>query len=260
MAMRKSTRDAYAPWIVLVSFFLLWEVLCRALNVHETVLPTPSAIVRAISDRSILETVLVHSWHTFLRTILGFGIGVFVGVVLGFVIGSSRFMYNAFYPLMIGFNAIPKAAIVPILVVWFGAGTLPAVVTAFLMCFFPVTVNVATGLATLEPELEDVLRSLGATRLDILLKVGLPRSLPYFFASLKIAVTLAFVGAIISEISASNEGIGYLVLSAGSSMRMGLSFAGLLLISIMAVAMYGLFAALENRMTGWATRGMQAGN
>jgi len=260
MAMRKSTRDAYAPWIVLLAFFVLWEVICRALDVHETVLPTPSAIVRAISDPSILETVLVHSWHTFVRTILGFGIGVVVGVMLGFVVGSSRFMYNAFYPLMIGFNAIPKAAIVPILVVWFGAGTLPAVVTAFLMCFFPVTVNVATGLATLEPELEDVLRSLGATRIDVLLKVGLPRSLPYFFASLKIAVTLAFVGAIISEISASNEGIGYLVLSAGSSMRMGLSFAGLLLISIMAVAMYGLFAALENRMTGWATRGMQAGN
>ena len=117
----------------------------------------------------------------------------------GIVIGSSRLAYAALYPLLIGFNAMPKAAIVPILVVWFGIGQPPAIATAFLLSFFPITVNVATGLATIEPELEDVLRSLGATQLDMLRKVGLPRSMPYFFASLKVAITLAFVGAVISE-------------------------------------------------------------
>jgi len=157
---------------------------------------------------------------------------------------------------MIGFNAIPKAAFVPILVVWFGIGTLPAILTAFLICFFPIVVNVATGLATLEPELEDVLRALGANRLDVLLKVGLPRSLPYFFASLKVSITLAFVGAVLSETVASNEGIGYLMMSAGSQMRMPLMFAGLIVISVMAMVMYELFAVLERRTTGWATRGM----
>jgi NitT/TauT family transport system permease protein len=181
-----------------------------------------------------------------------------VGLLLGFLIGSSRFMYKALYPLMIGFNAIPKAAFVPILVVWFGIGTLPAILTAFLICFFPIVVNVATGLATLEPELEDVLRVLGANRLDVLLKVGLPRSLPYFFASLKVSITLAFVGSVLSETVASNEGIGYLMMSAGSQMRMPLVFAGLIVISIMAMVMYELFAVLERRTTGWATRGMDA--
>ena len=125
------------------------------------------------------------------------------------------------------FNGIPKVAFVPILVVWFGIGTVPAVLTAFLISFFPIVVNVATGLATLEPELEDVLRSLGATKIDILWKVGLPRSLPYFFASLKVSITLAFIGTVVSETVASNEGIGYLMMSAGSSMRMPLVFAGL---------------------------------
>jgi NitT/TauT family transport system permease protein len=159
---------------------------------------------------------------------------------------------------MVGFNSIPKAALVPVLVVWFGIGTLPAILTAFVICFFPITVNVATGLATIEPELEDVLRALGANRWDVMIKVGLPRSMPYFFASLKVAITLAFIGSVVSETIAANEGIGYLMMSAGSQMRMPLVFAGLVVISVMAIAMFEVFAWLERRMTGWATRGMDA--
>jgi len=118
-----------------------------------------------------------------------------------------------------------------------------------------VMVNIATGLATLEPELEDVLRVLGARRTDVLFKVGLPRAMPYFFASLKVAITLAFVGTTVSEMNAANEGIGYLLVSAGSAMKMPLAFAGLVVIAVMAMAMYELFAVLEKRMTGWAHRG-----
>lgn len=145
-------------------------------------------------------------------------------------------------------------ALVPVLVVWFGIGTVPAVITAFLLAFFPIAVNVATGLATLEPELEDVLRSLGASRGDILLKVGLPRSAPYFFASLKVAITLAFVGSVIAETVASNQGIGYLMLQASSRFQIPLVFAGLLVIAVMGIVMYAIFAVIERRTTGWATR------
>ncbi|MBC7995158.1 MAG: ABC transporter permease, partial [Rhizobacter sp.] len=175
--------------------------------------------------------------------------------VLGMAIGSSPFLYSAAYPLMTAFNALPKAAFVPILVVWFGIGVGPAVLTAFLISFFPITVNIATGLATLEPELEDVLRVLGAKRWDVLIKVGLPRSMPYFYGSLKVAITLAFVGTTVSEMTAANEGIGYLLISAGSSMQMGLAFAGLVVVGAMAMAMYELFALIEKRTTGWAHRG-----
>ena len=113
--------------------------------------------------------------------------------------------------------------------------------------------NVATGLATVEPELEDVLRSLGASRLDILRKVGLPRSMPYFFASLKIAITLAFVGAVISETLASNDGIGYLMLQAAAQFRVPLMFAGLAVIATMGIATY-VFSPARSAWTGWATR------
>src|SRR5207248_2533834 len=197
-----------------------------------------------------------HAMQTFWTTMAGFALGVAVGLLLGFLVGSSRLMYTAFSPLMVGFNSIPKSAFVPVLVVWFGIGTVPAILTAFVICFFPITMNIAISLATIEPELEDVLRALGASRLDVLLKVGLPRSLPYFFASLKVAITLAFVGSVVSETIAGNEGIGYLMMTAGSQLRMPLVFAGLIVISVMAMAMYEVFAVLERRMTGWAMRGM----
>jgi NitT/TauT family transport system permease protein len=214
--------------------------------VKEMFLPTPDHVLRTTVNMAVDGTLWEHALSS-LQVVL-----------LGFVIGSSRMAYAAMYPLMTGFNALPKAAFVPILVVWFGIGVGPAVLTAFLISFFPITVNIATGLATLEPELEDVLRVLGAKRWDVLIKIGLPRSMPYFYASLKVAITLAFVGTTVSEMTAANEGIGYLLISAGSSMQMGLAFAGLLVVGAMAMAMYELFAVIEKRTTGWAHRGSNA--
>lgn len=247
--------EAWSPWILLVATLLLWQALCSAFNVSEFIFPSPARIGDQLLE--FRGEIAKHAWRTFWVTMVGFGIAIVVGVLLGFLIGSSRLAYAAIYPLMTGFNALPKAAFVPILVVWFGIGVGPAVLTAFLISFFPITVNIATGLATLEPELEDVLRVLGARRWDVLIKVGLPRSMPYFFGSLKVAITLAFVGTTVSEMTASNEGIGYLLVSAGSSMQMGLAFAGLVVVGAMAMAMYEFFSLLEKRLTGWAHRGSQ---
>ena len=250
--MTRRDKERYAPWLMLAVILLLWELICRGFGVSEFIFPAPSRIVSELWEYR--GTIAGHAWRTFWVTMVGFGISIVVGTLLGFLIGSSRTAYAAFYPLMTGFNALPKAAFVPILVVWFGIGVGPAVLTAFLISFFPITVNIATGLATLEPELEDVLRVLGAKRWDVLVKVGLPRSMPYFYGSLKVAITLAFVGTTVSEMTASNEGIGYLLISAGSSMRMALAFAGLVVIGAMAMIMYELFAVIEKRTTGWAHR------
>jgi len=249
--------EKLSPWLLTLAILIVWQGICTLFNVSEFIFPTPIAIAQALVQYA--KPIAQHAWQTFWTTMAGFAIGVAVGLALGVAVGMSRIVYRALYPLLIAFNSIPKAAFVPILVVWFGIGSLPAVLTAFLISFFPIVVNVATGLATLEPELEDVLRSLGAKRMDILLKVGLPRSLPYFFAALKVSITLAFIGAVVSETVASNEGIGYLMMSAGSSMRMPLVFAGLIVIGVMAMVMYEVFAVLERRMTGWAHRGSQAG-
>ena len=252
--MNKSV-ERFAPLILLVATLALWQLICMVFNVSEFIFPSPWRIVEQTIEHR--WTILGHAWRTFWVTMVGFGIAIVVGVLLGFLMGSSRLAYNAMYPLMTGFNALPKAAFVPILVVWFGIGAGPAILTAFLISFFPIMVNIATGLATLEPELEDVLRVLGARRWDVLTKVGLPRSMPYFYGSLKVAITLAFVGTTVSEMTASNEGIGYLLISAGSSMQMGLAFSGLVVVGIMAMAMYELFSVIEKRTTAWAHRGSQ---
>ena len=253
--MKQKQLERWSPFILLVVIVLIWEAITRGLGISEFIFPSPSRIWEQTLEHK--TTILGHAWRTYWVTMVGFGIAIVVGVLLGFLIGSSRLAYAAVYPLMTAFNALPKAAFVPILVVWFGIGVGPAILTAFLISFFPIMVNIATGLATLEPELEDVLRVLGAKRWNVLTKVGLPRSMPYFFGSLKVAITLAFVGTTVSEMTASNEGIGYLLISAGSSMQMGLAFSGLLVVGVMAMVMYELFSWIEKHTTGWAHRGSQ---
>ena len=254
--MNKKQAEIWAPWLLLLAILLTWQILCSALDVSEFIFPSPWRIwTQFLEFKGIIGA---HAWRTFWVTMAGFGLAIVVGVLLGFVIGSSRLAYAAVYPLMTGFNALPKAAFVPILVVWFGIGVGPAILTAFLISFFPIMVNIATGLATLEPELEDVLRVLGAKRWDVLVKVGLPRSMPYFYGSLKVAITLAFVGTTVSEMTAANEGIGYQLISAGSAMQMGLAFAGLVVVGVMAMVMYELFSVIERHTTAWAHRGSHA--
>ena len=249
--------ERWAPWLLLVGVLVLWQIICSAFAISEFIFPSPWRIWTQLVEFKAL--IAGHAWRTYWVTMAGFGLAIVVGVMLGFLVGSSRLAYAALYPLMTAFNALPKAAFVPILVVWFGIGAGPAILTAFLISFFPIMVNIATGLATLEPELEDVLRVLGARRWDVLIKVGLPRSMPYFYGSLKVAITLAFVGTTVSEMTAANEGIGYLLISAGSAMQMGLAFAGLMVVGAMAMAMYELFSYIEKHTTAWAHRGTQGG-
>ena len=142
------------------------------------------------------------------------------------------------------------------MLLWYGLGLTTATLTAFILCFFPIVVNMAVALATIEPELKDVLRALGARERDIVLKIGIPRSLPYLFAALKISITLAFVGAVISETVAGGNGIGNLMLVASSNFDTPLMFAGLIVIAAMAIGMYAIFAAMDKHFTGWATRSM----
>jgi NitT/TauT family transport system permease protein len=226
---------------------------CWLFAVPSFILPRPSLIFQAM--REYRDQILQHSLHTLFTTVIGFAFAVGGGMLTGLAVGASQLVYVGLYPVLIGFNSIPKVALVPIIVIWFGIGTIPAIITAFSIAFFPIAVNVATGLATIEPEMRDVLRSLGANRWEILTKVGIPRSTPYLFASLKIAITLSFIGSVISETVASNRGIGYLMLSASSRFEVPLVFAGLVVVGAMGIGMYVICVAFEQRMTKWAFRG-----
>jgi NitT/TauT family transport system permease protein len=252
---RKAVRRVL-PWIVIIAIFVVWEIVVRAFNIEQFLLPAPSAVFA--SGWEWRWPILDNAWQTLMTTTIGFFFAVIFGLIAGIVFGSSTLVYDGFYPALIGFNAIPKVAVIPILVIWFGIGTVPAIITAFLISFFPILVNVAAGIATVEPELKDVLRALGAKQWQVIQKVGLPRSMPYFFASLKVAITFAFVGSIVAETVAANKGIGNLMLVASSRFEVPLAFAGLLVTSIMGIGMYLVAEFIERRTTGWATRGADA--
>lgn len=233
-------------------FFAGWEVFCLASGMSDLILPRPTQIFETLFSR--FPILWPHILQTLGTTMLGFALGVALGVFLGVLIGSSRIAYDTAYPLLIGFSSIPKVAVVPIFVLWFGSGTVPAVLTSLAICFFPIVVNIATGLATTEPELEDVLKALGASKLDILWNVGLPRTMPFFFASLKVSVTYAFVGTVLAETVASNRGIGNVMMTASSNFNVPLVFAGLFVLAGLGVALYVIFSFIEGRVTGWANR------
>ncbi len=244
-------RQLVLPLGVFAGLVLVWELAVPVFRIQQIVLPAPSGIVRTMVQMA--GPIAFHARHTLVTTLIGFGAAVGLGLLLGFLIGASVTARDALYPLLVGFNSIPKAAVVPMLVMWFGIGAVPAVLTAFLLAFFPVAVNVALGLATLEAELRDVLRVLGASRWQIFRKVGVPRTMPLFFASLKVAVSSAFVGSVISETVASNAGIGYLMAVAASDFNTRLAFGGLFVLAAMGVALYGVFAAIAS--TRWSSTG-----
>ena len=250
--MNSELRRKFASAALILGFFVLWEVLCLLFNVSDVVLPRTSQVIATLIQRA--PGLWPHTVQTLYTTMLGFVLGVSIGVVIGVVIGWSRLAYDVAYPMLVGFSSIPKVAVVPIFVLYFGAGTVPAVLTALIMCIFPVVVNVATGLATTEPELEDVMKTLKASKFDILWNVGLPRAAPYFFASLKVAVTMSFVGSVISETVASNRGIGNMMMIASAAFDVPLVFAGLFILAALGVALYAIFSLVEARVTGWAHR------
>ena len=252
MTVSLGARERFVSTLLIVSIFAAWELACLLFHVSAIVLPRPSQIVTTLVLQ--MPALWPHILQTLFTTMIGFAIGMTIGVFLGVLVGVSRAAYNAAYPLLVGFSSIPKVAVVPIFVLWFGSGTVPAILTAMTTCLFPIVVNVATGLATTEPEMEDVLKALGASRWQILWNVGLPRTMPYFFASLKIAVTLAFVGTVLSETVASNRGIGNVMMMASANFDVTLAFAGLFALAILGVCLYAVFALIEQRVCGWATR------
>jgi NitT/TauT family transport system permease protein len=251
-AIRRRRLQRLLPWAMILGVFVAWELAVRGFDIEQFVLPSPSVTFASMWQWKgpLAENAL----QTLMTSMLGFGLAVVGGVLLGCAIGGSTLIYAAIYPMLIGFNAVPKVAVVPVLVIWFGIGTVPAVITAFLLSFFPIVVNVATGIATVEPELRDVLRALGAGPVDVIVKIGLPRAMPYFFASLKIAVSVAFVGSILAETIAANSGIGHLMVVASSRFDVPLVFAALIVTSAMGVAMYLIAAFVESKMTGWTMR------
>ena len=247
-------RQVFVPILAMVIFLLFWEGLVWVNGWPNYKMASPSDLWPAFWRFKAL--FLTFGWETLWRTVVGLLIAIAVGVLLGMVMGFSKVMREGLYPLLVGFNAIPKATVVPIVALMFvGQHDLNTVLIAFMISFFPIAVSVSIGLSTLEPEYRDILRSLGASQLTIFWKIALPKTLPEFFGALKVAVTLAFIGTNLMEIvSPHGRGLGALFDSGKTNSDYPLMFAVLIALAVLGIALYYVVVVLEKMFAGWAER------
>ncbi len=242
------------PIATLIVFCLIWEFIVWINGWPNYVMASPSDL--GPSFLKFRWLFLEYGWDTLWRTVAGLLLAIVFGVVVGMIMGFSRTIREAIYPLLVGFNAIPKATVVPVVALLFvGQHDLNTILIAFMISFFPITVSISIGLSTLEPEYRDILLSLGASRFTIFRKIALPKTLPEFFGALKVSVTLAFIGTNLMEIvEPHGRGLGHLFDSGKISADYPLMFAVLIALAIMGIGLYYVVVVLEKIFAGWADR------
>jgi len=247
-------RKIFIPLVAIIVFLGLWELLVWLKGWPNYKMASPSDLLPAYKQYWAL--FLTMGWQTLWRTVVGLLIAIVVGVALGMIMGFSRTMRDALYPLLVGFNAIPKATVVPIVALLFvGAHDLNTILIAFMISFFPIAVSISIGLSTLEPEYRDILRALGASKATIFWKIALPKTLPEFFGALKVSVTLAFIGTNLMEIvSPHGRGLGALFDSGKTNADYPLMFAVLIALAFLGILLYYIVVILERIFAGWAER------
>jgi NitT/TauT family transport system permease protein len=228
---------------------VLWDVCIRVFHVPPYLIPAPLDVGRAlITD---WQSLMEQAFPTLAATVLGFIASAVVGVPLAVLIVSSRTAKDYLYPLLVFSQSVPKVAIAPVFVVWFGFGLIPKVLTAFLLGFFPIVVGAVQGLTAVEPDLLDLARSMEATRWQSLRLISLPYASPAIFAGLKISVTLTVVGTVVGEFVGANAGLGVVLQRSIGNFELPLMFAALLVLAIMGVVLFWLVEWWERLAIPW---------
>ena len=237
------------PALTLIGALALWEAVIRGFKVPNFIMPAPSAILG--EGWEWRYRFIGHTWVTLYETLGGFALSIVVGVPLAVLIVYSPALRSALYPLIVLAQSVPKIAIAPVLLLVIGHGEFPKVIVAFLVAFFPVVVDTATGLAATPPELLDLSRSYRASAFKTFMKVRLPMALPFFFAGAKVAITLSVIGAVVGEFVGSDKGLGYVILSATSYWKTELAFSSMILLSLMAILLFGAVELVERVTCPW---------
>jgi putative hydroxymethylpyrimidine transport system permease protein len=243
------------PALILVLLIGAWQLAASTgfqadvLNLEDFLVPAPSEIGQSLwEDRSLLAD---NAWVTLQEVLLGFGCAVVTGLGFAVVLHLSESLRHAIYPLLVASQTIPIVAIAPILVIWFGFGIGPKLAIIALICFFPITVNALDGLRSVDPDAVKMMRTLDASRWAIFKRVEAPTALPYAFSGAKIAVAVAVIGAVFGEWAGSSSGLGWLIQSANNGLQTARVFAAVVVLSVMAIALFGLLALLERRIVNW---------
>ncbi len=238
-------------WPLLVTFSLLlaWEVAVRVLGVRSIILPAPSEIIRVMVVRH--DLLFTHLWPTLYLTLEGFALSVAGGIFVAILVTYSNIMRKGLYPVIIVSQVVPKISIAPLFIVWFGTGSLSSLLLAFLVAFFPMTINSAMGFQSVDEEIHRMARAYMASPWQIFWKVQMPHALPFIFSGMKISITLAIIGVIVSEFVASQEGIGYLIKLSGGLLDTSLMMAAISVLSISGLLLYWIIAEVERFAVYW---------
>ncbi len=239
--------ERHAALLLTTAILALWQLAVPLLGLSEFVLPTPIAIARRMATDFTL--LAYHSYVSMLEVVAGFLAGVLVGVPLALAIFYSKAFERAVYPLLVALQTVPKIALAPLLVLYLGYGWAPKISLAFLISFFPIVIATVVGLQSLDKALVDMVRSMGSTERQIFFKLRLPAAMPSIFGGMKVAISLAVIGAVIGEYIAAERGLGYLQLKANSQFDTTLNFATVITISLMGVLLYYVLVLLETRVS-----------
>jgi NitT/TauT family transport system permease protein len=237
------------PAAVTVAILIVWEQLVTVLRVKTVLLPRPSLIVGVLWSQAPL--ILEHMWPTFYQIVVGFLLALAGGVLVAVLITYSDFVRKGFYPLIVLLQIVPKVAVAPLFVVWFGLGDLSRLLLAFLIAFFPIVINTAAGLTSVDDDFVRMARAYMGTRLQVFTKIRLPHALPLIFGGMKISITLAVIGVVVAEFVAAQRGIGYLIVMANGLLDTPLMMAAIVALSLMGLLLYGIVAALERLVVYW---------
>ena len=240
---------ALRPFVLIVVLIALWDLAIILFKIPPYLIPTPASVVHQLVTE--WGRLLQESAKTTLATVGGFGLSILIGIPIAMVIAYSRVVESYVYPLLVFSQSIPKVAIAPLFVVWFGFGIFPKVISAFLLAFFPVVVSTVMGFKSVESDMLDLARSMGASRLQTFFKISLPQAMPAVFSGLKVSITLAVVGAVVGEFVGSNSGIGYVLQVANGNFDLPLMFAALVVLSTIGVLLFLVVDVAERLMIPW---------
>ena len=242
-----SLRDEVLPPVLILAAGLgAWELAVKGLDIPPWLLPAPSDVVARFFKT---PTLWYHTGFTVLEAMEGFAISAVLGIALSAGIVHSRFLERGVFPYVIVSNAIPIIAVIPLLTIWFGFGIAPKIMICAIISFFPIVTNTTRGLKATDRRIIEFMRSINATRWEILLKVQLPSALPFIFASFKIAASLALVGAVVAEFYSSDTGLGYLVITSATQLRTDLLFVSIVVLAVLGIGSFILFGHLERLAT-----------
>jgi NitT/TauT family transport system permease protein len=235
----------FSTIVVLVA----WELLGRYFEVKPILLPLPTQILAELGAE--WWWYLGHAGYTLMTTFIGFVLSVVGGVLIGALVVSSRLCERFVYPMIVAFNSVPKVAVAPLFVIWLGTGAEPKVAIAFLIAVFAVIVDTIHGLRSVPPDVMDLGRVLRGRWYDVFFKVKLPSALPSIIAGMKVAISLALVGAIVGEFVSSQRGLGYVIMSAQGTFDTPRVFAALFILALLGMLLYGALVWLERHATPW---------